>query len=205
MPGCSHNARFGREPANAKDLHRKLTVTDDLDEILAWREERTVTQNLTLHDDRMMLILEPTPLARGLVRKKVEVVNYPDGRFAVQCNGTSLAFRVFDKIRTGLANRAWCIRATGIDPPLHALIEQTGVDRVDDFLGQGSFRQALLVAALTPVVLDIPVIAPILGIFPKAISVENFDNIRLGFGAQQLVAQPTGVNRCHCSWAALTV
>ena len=86
LPGfiASHNARFGREPANAKDLHRKLTAADDLDEILAWREERTVTQNLTLHYDRMMLILEPTPLARGLVRKKVDVVNYPDGRFAVQ-------------------------------------------------------------------------------------------------------------------------
>jgi NADPH:quinone reductase-like Zn-dependent oxidoreductase len=59
-----------------------------------------VTQNLTLHYDRMMLILEPTPLARGLVRKKVEVVNYPDGRFAVQFNGRSLPFRTFDKIRT---------------------------------------------------------------------------------------------------------
>ena len=42
--------------------------------------------------DRMLLILEPTCFARGLVRKKVEVVNYPDGRFAVQFNGTSLAF-----------------------------------------------------------------------------------------------------------------
>ena len=31
-------------PANAKDLHRQLTEADDLDEILAWREERTVTQ-----------------------------------------------------------------------------------------------------------------------------------------------------------------
>jgi hypothetical protein len=97
---AAHNARFGREPANAKDLHRKLTAADDLDEILAWREERTVTRNLTLHYDRMMLILEPTSFARSLVRKKVEVVNYPDGRFAVQCNGMSLAFRVFDKIRT---------------------------------------------------------------------------------------------------------
>ena len=28
-------------------------------------------------------------LARGLVRKKVEVVNYPDGRFAVQFNGAT--------------------------------------------------------------------------------------------------------------------
>ena len=102
LPGfiAAHNARFGREPANAKDLHRKLRAADNLDEILAWREERTVTQNLTLHYDRMLLILQPTSLARGLVRKKVEVVNYPDGRFAVQFNGTSLAFRQFDKIQT---------------------------------------------------------------------------------------------------------
>jgi hypothetical protein len=95
LPGfiIAYNRRFGREPANAKDLH-------DLDEILAWREERTVTRNLTLHYDRMMLLLDPTPLARGLVRKKVEVVNYSDGRFAVQFNGTALSFKVFDKIQT---------------------------------------------------------------------------------------------------------
>ena len=29
-----------------------------------------MTKNLTLHYDRMMLLLEPTPFARGLVRKK---------------------------------------------------------------------------------------------------------------------------------------
>ena len=97
---ASYNARFGREPANAKDLHRKLSAADNLDEILAWREERTVTHNLTLHYDRMMLILEPTPRARGLARKKVEVVNYPDGRFAVKFKGTSLPFRTFDKVQT---------------------------------------------------------------------------------------------------------
>ena len=102
LPGfiTAYNSRFGRDPANAKDLHRPLTQADDLDEILAWREERTVTRNLTLHYDRMMLLLDPTSLARGLVRKKVEVVNYPDGRFAVQFNGAPLGFRVFDKIQT---------------------------------------------------------------------------------------------------------
>src|ERR1700740_3499434 len=47
----------------------------------------------------MVLILEPTSLARGLVRKKVEVVNYPDGRFAVQFNGARLGFKVFDKMQ----------------------------------------------------------------------------------------------------------
>jgi hypothetical protein len=102
LPGfmATHNDRFGRAPASAKDLHRKLTPADDLDEILAWREERTVTRNLTLHYDRMMLMLDPTPLARGLPGKKVEVVNYPDGRFAIRFDETTLPFRVFDKIRT---------------------------------------------------------------------------------------------------------
>jgi hypothetical protein len=47
-----YNTRFGRDPENAKDLHRKLTAADDLSEVLAWREERTVTKNLTLHYDR---------------------------------------------------------------------------------------------------------------------------------------------------------
>ena len=97
---ADHNRRFGRDPENANDLHRKLTEAVDLSEVLAWREERTVTKNLTLHYDRMMLMLDPTPLARGLVRKTVDVVNYPDGRFAVQFEGVSLPFRTFDKIQT---------------------------------------------------------------------------------------------------------
>lgn len=102
LPGfvAAHNERFGRAPANAKDLHRPLGKADDVDEILAWREQRTVTRNLTLHYDRMMLILDPTPRARALARQTVEVVNYPDGRFAVRHNGADLPFRVFDKIRT---------------------------------------------------------------------------------------------------------
>jgi hypothetical protein len=101
LPGfiATYNKRFGRAPINATDLHRKLTPRDELDEILAWREERVVTNNLTLHYDRMMIMLEPTPAARGLARKKVEVVNYPDGRFAVRFNGTSLPFQIFDKIQ----------------------------------------------------------------------------------------------------------
>ena len=32
----------------------------------------------------MMLLLEPTPFARRLARKKVGMVNYPDGRFTAQ-------------------------------------------------------------------------------------------------------------------------
>jgi hypothetical protein len=39
LPGfiTAYNTRFGRDPANAKDLHRPLAEADDLDEILARR------------------------------------------------------------------------------------------------------------------------------------------------------------------------
>jgi hypothetical protein len=96
----AHNARFARPALNVKNLHRALTASDKLDEVIAWREARTVTGNLTLHYDRMLLLLEPTAFARGLARKKVDVVNYPDGRFVVQFQGVSVPFRVFDKIQT---------------------------------------------------------------------------------------------------------
>src|SRR6202166_1571072 len=102
LPGfiVSYNARFGGQPLNGKNLHRPLTVADNLDEILTWREVRTVTNNLTLHYGRMMLLLDQKPFARGLSGKKVDVVNYPDGRFTVPFHGTPLPFRVFDKIQT---------------------------------------------------------------------------------------------------------
>jgi hypothetical protein len=48
----AYNSRFGRDPANAKYLHRPLAQTDDLDEILAWHcqvdEGGLLSFNLTL-------------------------------------------------------------------------------------------------------------------------------------------------------------
>jgi transposase len=97
---ADHNRRFAKPPKNAKDLHRSLSANEDLTEILTTRHERTLTSNLTLHYDRMMLILEPNATSRPLAGKRVMIVNYPDGRFAVQHRGTNLAYRVFDKIQT---------------------------------------------------------------------------------------------------------
>jgi hypothetical protein len=95
-----HNRRFAKPPKNAKDLHRPLSVKEDLTEILVNRYERTLSANLTVHYDRMMLILDPTPVSRPLAGKRVMIVNYPDGRFAIQYRGTDLPFRVFDKLQT---------------------------------------------------------------------------------------------------------
>jgi hypothetical protein len=95
---ADYNARFAKEPRLAKDLHRPAPAAADLDEIMTVREERTVSASLTLHYDKMLILLEPTEAARGLARQRVTVVNYPDGRFAIRHNGLDLPFRVFDKL-----------------------------------------------------------------------------------------------------------
>src|SRR5829696_2670504 len=100
LPGftADYNARFAKEPRLAKDLHRPAPGAADLDEIMTVREERTVSASLTLHYDKMLILLQPTEAARGLARQRVTVVNYPDGRFAIRHNGLNLPFRIFDKL-----------------------------------------------------------------------------------------------------------
>jgi transposase len=96
---ADYNARFGRAPRNAKDLHRPLAFHDDLDEALSWREERSVTGSLTLHYNKVLFLLEPNELTRGLARKRVTIHEFPDGRLAIRYRGTNLAYRTFDKLR----------------------------------------------------------------------------------------------------------
>jgi transposase len=101
LPGfmADYNARFGRPPRDARDLHRAPAPHDDLDGALTWREERTVTGSLTLHYNKVLFLLEPTEVARGLARKRVTVHEFPDGRLAIRHKGRDLPFRAFDKLR----------------------------------------------------------------------------------------------------------
>ena len=48
LPGflADYNTRFGKEPRNPKNLHRPLSAGDDLTDVFAWREERTVSKSL---------------------------------------------------------------------------------------------------------------------------------------------------------------
>jgi len=70
---------------------------DDLDDAFAWKEERSVSMNLTLQYDQVLFILEPTGIARSLARKRVTVIDYPDGRLVIRHNGVDLPYRTFDK------------------------------------------------------------------------------------------------------------
>jgi hypothetical protein len=96
---ADYNARFGKAPANSKDLHRRLGPDDDLEDAFAWKEERTLSRALTLQYDKILFILEPVEQAKAAIGKRVTVVDYPDGRLAIRYNGVELAYRMFDKIR----------------------------------------------------------------------------------------------------------
>lgn len=101
LPGymARHNQRFAKAPFDLRDLHRPLAPHEDLKAEMVWRAERTVTASLTLHYNKVMFILEPTPLSRPLVRKRVQVCEYPDGQVEIRHGGQALPYRVFDKMR----------------------------------------------------------------------------------------------------------
>jgi len=73
LPGflADYNARFGKVPHNPKNLHRPLLAGDDLTDVFAWREERTVSNSLTLQYDKVVFLLEPNETTRELL------VNFP--------------------------------------------------------------------------------------------------------------------------------
>jgi len=96
---ADYNARFAKEPRDGKNLHRPLSPADKLDDVFAWKEERTVSNSLTLQYDKVLFLLDSTPITCTLRRKRVTVADYPDGQLKIFHNGVELAYRRYDKIR----------------------------------------------------------------------------------------------------------
>ncbi len=94
-----YNRRFAKAPFSDKDLHRPLCKDYDLDEVFAWKEERTVSNSLTLQYDKVLFILEPNEITRPLARQRVTIFDYPDGRFVIKHQGRELPYRIFDKVQ----------------------------------------------------------------------------------------------------------
>ena len=94
-----YNARFAKLPRNDKNLHRPLASLEALEDILVWREERTVSKCLTIQYDKVVFLLEPSDLTRTLAGKRVDVSEYPNGRVMVAYEGHPLTYTIFDKVR----------------------------------------------------------------------------------------------------------
>ena len=99
LPGyiLRHNQQFAGTPARPDNLHRAVTESPDrLADILCWRDERYVGQQLTFSYERKRIMLEETEVSRRLVGKYVDTYAWPDGRFEVRWKGFSLPYHVFD-------------------------------------------------------------------------------------------------------------
>ena len=65
--------------------------------ILCRREQRHVSQQLTLSYDRQRIMLERNDVTEGLAGKHVDTYAFADGRLEVRWQGLSLPFKAFDK------------------------------------------------------------------------------------------------------------
>ena len=54
---------------------------------------------MTLQYDKVVFLIEPNEFTRELRRKRVTVVDYPDGRLAIRYCGLDLPYTTFDKLR----------------------------------------------------------------------------------------------------------
>ena len=92
------NERFALSAAKPGNLHRALTIkTDRLADILCHREQRYVSEHLTMSYDRKQIILERNELSEGLGGKYVDLYEFPDGKLEVRAKGHSLPYRLISK------------------------------------------------------------------------------------------------------------
>jgi hypothetical protein len=95
----SYNPRFGKIGRSGDDAHRPMDGSLAIGDVFAWKEERTLTNNLTVQYDKILYMLEPNAITRPLARQRVTIIDYPDGRLAIQHNGRNLAYATFDKLQ----------------------------------------------------------------------------------------------------------
>ncbi|KRS10686.1 transposase [Roseovarius atlanticus] len=93
-----YNANFAKTPRCPDNLHRPLnTGPDRLVDVLCWRDERYVGNQLAFSYDRRRIILAENEVTRGLPGRYVDSYEFPDGRLEFRWKGVSLPYSVFDK------------------------------------------------------------------------------------------------------------
>ena len=92
------NQKFSVPAAKTENMHRRLNVqASRLADILCHREQRHVSQQLSLAYDRRQIILERGEVADKLAGQYVEVYDFSDRPLEVRWKGHLLPYRVFSK------------------------------------------------------------------------------------------------------------
>jgi transposase-like protein len=93
------NGRFAKPAASERDLHRPIAGINDLDDILCWREQRSVSHQLVVNYNRMKFMLRPDETSAALAGKVVDIYDFPDGRLEIRWKGLPLPYSVFDHLQ----------------------------------------------------------------------------------------------------------
>src|SRR3982074_3954358 len=86
-------------PASERDLHRPIASTNDLDDILCWREQRSVSRQLVINYNRMKFMLRPDKTSAAVAGKLVDIYDFPDGRLEIRWKGLPLPYSAFDQLQ----------------------------------------------------------------------------------------------------------
>jgi hypothetical protein len=57
-----------------------------------------VSAKLTVQYDRVLYLLEDSPVTRALIDHYLDVYEYPDGRIEIVANGVALTYRQHDRL-----------------------------------------------------------------------------------------------------------
>jgi hypothetical protein len=92
------NERFALTAAKPENLHRPLNVkANRLTDILCHREQRHVSEQLTLSYDRKQIIPDRNELSQKLEGQYVEVYDFAGRNMELRWKGHSLPYRIFSK------------------------------------------------------------------------------------------------------------
>lgn len=93
-----YNKRFAKAPVNQTNSHRPIDKHEDLRNILAFKQERTVSNSLTIQYDRVLYLLEDCNANRLLRRKQIMLHEYPDGSISLYHKNRKIRFtKMYDK------------------------------------------------------------------------------------------------------------
>ena len=94
-----YNKRFSKSPINLIDMHRPLQPHETLEDTLCFKQERTISYNLTIQYDRVLYLLEDSLENRALRRKKIMLHEHSDGSISLNYQGKKLRFsKLYDKV-----------------------------------------------------------------------------------------------------------
>jgi transposase len=91
------NARFAVQPRSSLDAHRPLLAHQNLDQILAWQETRSVSKNLTVQFKNVVYQIQTDRPAYALHNAQVIICQDTLGKVTILYKDNPLDFTIFHK------------------------------------------------------------------------------------------------------------